>query len=213
MSDIQTVKVAEEYAKHDLLKHFAIPRMRIDDVEMTIPVALDQIEEKTETVYQPIDHEKFNSFVYNQIVSILGLKKLPAEASKRLRIEIAKQTQTLEQDIQIAKNLTPLKNYGRELANRILALEKDFPPFKRDVPQINIEALPEYLEKTLSKQFKIASQTKSIDNLNVMVEAHRLREQKPENIIYIKLKISEDSMEWNRTETGDGEVEAKLLPE
>ena len=42
MSDLQTVKLAEEYAKHDYLKHFSIPRMRIDDVEMTIPIALDE---------------------------------------------------------------------------------------------------------------------------------------------------------------------------
>ena len=39
MADVQTVQVAEQYARHDLLKHFAVPRMRIGDIELTKPVA------------------------------------------------------------------------------------------------------------------------------------------------------------------------------
>ena len=214
MSDIQTVKVAEEYAKHHLLKLFSVPRMRIDDVEITIPIALDEIEEKTETVYEPIDNKKFNSIAYNELVNSLGLTKLPSELSLKLRSEIAKQTQTLEQNIRITKDLTPLKNYSRELTSKILDIEKKSPGIKGDQKRkINIEVLPAYLEKKLSKEIKTATQSKAIDNLNVIVEANKLREQKPENIIYIKLKITEDGMEWNRTETSDGEIETKLLPE
>jgi hypothetical protein len=47
----------------------------------------------------------------------------------------------------------------------------------------------------------------------VIVEAHKLREQKPENMIYIKLKISEEGMEWNKAENQEGKIESKLLPE
>ena len=45
MADLQTVKVAEEYAKHDLLQHFSVPRMRVDD-ELTIPIALEATQKK-----------------------------------------------------------------------------------------------------------------------------------------------------------------------
>lgn len=214
MSDIQTVKVAEEYAKHNLLRHFSIPRMRIDDVEMTIPIALDEINEKTETEYEPIDNTKFNAIVYKELVNSLGLTKLPIGVSKILRNNIVEQTQNLEQNIRITKDLTFLKIYSETLTSIILNLGGELPKPKLEIKgKIDIEAMPQYLERRLSQEIKITSQKKTIEDLNVIVEAHKLREQKPENIIYIKLKISEDGMEWNRTENSNGGIESKLLPE
>jgi len=214
MSDIQTVKVAEEYAKHKLLKHFSIPRMRIDDIEMTIPIALDEINEKIETEYEPIENTKFNAIVYKELVNNLGLTKLPSKISQNLRTEIAKQTQTLEHNIRITKDLSFLKIYSKELTSLVLNLEKEIQSPKVELKRkINLEDMPKYLEKILSQEINITSQRKTIEDLNVIVEAHKLREQKPENIIYIKLKISEDGMEWNRTENNEGEIESKLLPE
>jgi hypothetical protein len=214
MSDIQTVKVAEEYAKHDLLKHFSIPRMRIDDIEMTIPIALDELNEKTETVYEPIDNVKFNSIVYKELVNNLGLSKLPSKSSQKLRSEIANQTQILEKNIRISKDISYLKSYTKELVQIISNLEKEKLLIVGDLKRKSIfENLPSNLEKILIQEIKISEQKKIIENLNVIVEANKLREQKPENIIYIKLKISEDGMEWNRTENKDGSIESKLLPE
>ena len=208
MSDIQTVKVAEEYAKHNLLKHFSVPRMRIDNIEMTIPIAMDELSEKTETEYEPIDNAKFNSIVYKELVNSLGLTKLPSDLSQNIRTEIAKQTQILEQNIRISKDLTLLQNYIKEITTILMNLEN-----KLDKPKVDIEAMSQYLDKILTQEIKITSQKNVIDDLNVIVEAYKLREQKPENIIYIKLKISEDGMEWNRSENSNGEIEAKLLPE
>ena len=49
-SDIQSVKIAEEYAKNNLLQHFSVPRMRVDKVELNIPVAVDKLLEKMSPV-------------------------------------------------------------------------------------------------------------------------------------------------------------------
>lgn len=94
-----------------------------------------------------------------------------------------------------------------DLKNRLSTTKADL---KR---KINTETLAKNLEQRLSKEIRITSQKQSIGDLNVIVEAHKLREQKPESIIYIKLKISEDGMEWIRTENTEGEIESKLLPE
>jgi hypothetical protein len=214
MSDIQTVKVAEEYANHHLLKYFSVPRLRIDDVEMTIPIVLEEIDEKIETVYEPIDNTKFNALVYNELVNSMGLTKLPNELSLKLRSTIAKRTQLLEQNLRITKDLSPLKNFSREITAQLSDLEKTNPDLKGDQKRkLSFKTMPDYLEKTLSKEIKVASQIRTIENLNVIAEGYKLKEQKPENIIYIKLKISEDSMEWSRSETSDGELETKLIPE
>jgi hypothetical protein len=214
MSDIQTVKVAEEYAKHNLLKHFSIPRMRIDDIEMTIPIALDVLNEKTETEYEPIDNVKFNALVYKELVNNLGLSKLPSQDSQMLRSKIAKHTQVLEENIRITKDLSLLKDYCKDLTLLSLDLENKLLKRKSDIKsKIDLETLPQFLEKVISKEIKTTSQKQVIEELNVIAEAHKLKEHNSGNIIYIKLKISEDGMEWNTIENSDGNIESKLLPE
>ncbi len=214
MSDVQTVRVAEEYAKHDLLKHFSVPRMRIDDIEMTIPIALDEFSEKTETVYEPIDNQRFNSVVYKELINHLGLTKLPLTVSKNIRSRIAEQTQQLEQSLRITKDLTVLSSYTKDLTLMILNLEKEIPKISEElIRKRKIEEMPQQLEKVLMQEIKITNQKKNIEDLHVIVEAHKLKEQKPESIIYIKLKISEEGMEWNKAENQDGKIESKLLPE
>ena len=49
-SDIETVEVAKEYAKHNLLKHFSVPNMRMKNVEITVPIAIDNPEVKLPSV-------------------------------------------------------------------------------------------------------------------------------------------------------------------
>lgn len=214
MTDIQTIKVAEEYAKHNLLKHFPVPRMKIDDIEMTIPVALEDIQEKTETEYKSINLNEINKLVYVEILNYMGYSKLPEESFRKINMEIEKKTQVLDQNILLLRNLSPLKIYVKEIVDRISDWEKELAGIKKDVKRkTKIESMPEVLENILLPKFDIQIQNKTIDKLNVIVEANRLREQKPENIIYIKLKVSENNMEWDRSENSAGEIESRLLPE
>jgi hypothetical protein len=52
-----------------------------------------------------------------------------------------------------------------------------------------------------------------LDQLTVIAESHRLREQRPEDVIRIRMKVSEDGMEWQTLQRDDGSIERKLLPE
>jgi hypothetical protein len=45
------------------------------------------------------------------------------------------------------------------------------------------------------------------------VESDKLREVKPENVIMIKMTLSEQGMEWIKMENNKGEVINKLMPE
>jgi hypothetical protein len=69
-SDMQSVEIAKEYANDELLKHFAVPRMRIDKVEINIPVAIDKLSEGNQEVYKLIDNKRFSSTAYRIIVQI-----------------------------------------------------------------------------------------------------------------------------------------------
>lgn len=214
MSDLQTVKVAEEYAKHSLLQHFSVPRMRIGDIEMTIPVALEEVMQKTNSEFEPIDNLRFNRTAYKEIVNGFGLGKFPASMSKDLQSIIANNSKDLEEQIRLANNRDPIFAYSKKMIfhAKELVQKNDVVP-KANLEKIDFEEMAKKLVSTLAKEIKVSNENQVIDRLHLIVEASKLREQKPENLIYIKLKITEDGMEWNKSETKDGQIESRLIPE
>ena len=214
MSDLQTVKVAEEYAKHDYLKHFSIPRMRIDDVEMTIPIALEDIGATTKPPIISFDNTKINTLVYGILIEKFGVLKIPKDASKIVQVEIAKQVLVLEKQIKLVNNHVPVKGFSKDsVLFFIKIIEKYGLLDKETLAKINYESIILDLINVLTREIEIKIENEALANLNIIVEANKLRELKAETLIYIKLKISENGMEWSRSENGKGEIENKLLPE
>lgn len=79
MADIQTVDMAEKYAKHELLKHFAVPHMRIADVEVMIPVAIERAAGREVTELDPIGNAAFKQIILDNIRNIFDPKNLSEE--------------------------------------------------------------------------------------------------------------------------------------
>lgn len=214
MADIQTVKVAEQYAQHELLKHFSVPRMRLDDVELTIPVALDRLTEKTETVYEPIDNIRFSSLVYRAVTNAMGMKSLPQKPSAELRSQLTQHTQQLEQDLRIGIEPSPVSAFSEKVGKLALMVAREYKVVSTDqLEKLDVGKLAQAVEAVASQEIKVSRQQQVLDQLNVIAESHRLKEQRPEDLIYIKLKISEDGMEWQSMELPGGEISRRLLPE
>ncbi len=243
MSDIQSVKVAEEYAKHNLLQHFSIPRMRIQDVELTIPIALENAQEKTETVIEPFDQPKFAASAYTEVVNSLGLTKISATVARNLKAEIAAKTTTLQESLRTGKDIAAVETFASDLLHTAVRMhfqrtyeelvananQAQSAPQRQSVappagfvastgptelpPNFTMTNAKVAVAKKLGTQFKVVSQTKALGTLDFIVEASKMRDQKPENIIYIKMKISEEGMEWHRSEDGKGGIEKTLQPE
>ncbi|MCZ8228461.1 hypothetical protein [Flavobacterium sp.] len=214
MSDLQTVKLAEEYAKHDYLKHFSIPRMRIDDVEMTIPIALDEIENISKPPVIGFDSLKINTLVYSFLLEKIGVLKITKEPSRLLQTETAKQVGVLEKQIKLANSHGPVSGFSKEIVVYFLRIIEKYALVNKEVlAKMNIELLSKDLIAVVTKEITINKEVEALANLNIVVEASKLRELKSENLIFIKLKISENGMEWSRSENANGEIESKLLPE
>ncbi|WP_300978414.1 hypothetical protein [Flavobacterium sp.] len=214
MSDLQTVKLAEEYAKHDYLKHFSIPRMRIDDVEMTIPIALDEIENISKPPVIGFDSLKINTLVYSFLLEKFGVLKITKEPSRLLQTETAKQVGVLEKQIKLANSYDPVSGFSKEIVVYFLRIIEKYALVNKEVlAKMNIELLSKDLIAVVTKEITINKEVEALANLNIVVEANKLRELKSENLIFIKLKISENGMEWSRAENANGEIESKLLPE
>jgi hypothetical protein len=215
LSDAQTVQVAEQYAKHDLLKHFSVPRMRIGDIELTIPVAIEGLSERSAYQLDPIGNAEFKRVCARELSRFVGYRDLPPVANQRLLSAL---------DTHIPRLVDGIRESGEPIkpiwifANAIVA----------DLFAIGIEAqlhegkFPEgYRQEEITKRCHelgiglIAGVVDKpvLDQLAVIAESHRLREQRPEDIIRIRMKIGEDGMEWQTSEKSDGTLERKLIPE
>jgi len=212
MADLQTVKVAEEYAKHDLLQHFSVPRMRVDDVELTIPIALESTQQKLSTHVDTIDNTEFNKNLYKEVTRGLGLSSLPRAASSEIRSLLAENTHQLEKKVNLEKTTESVNGFSHEITEKILTLNEKYGLADKEIT-IDKEIFKRNISQLAEKQINTNQSATAIENLQVIAESHLLKEQKPESIIYIKMKISEDGMEWQKMDDGNGKTTQKLLPE
>ncbi|EGG94927.1 hypothetical protein IMCC1989_2127 [gamma proteobacterium IMCC1989] len=212
MADLQTVKVAEEYAKHDLLQHFSVPRMRVDDVELTIPIALESTQQKLSTHVDTIDNTEFNKSLYKEVTRGLGLSSLPRAASSEIRSLLAENTHQLEKKVNLEKTTESVNGFSHEITEKILTLNEKYGLADKEIT-IDKEIFKRNISQLAEKQINTNQSATAIENLQVIAESHLLKEQKPESIIYIKMKISEDGMEWQKMDDDNGKTTQKLLPE
>ncbi len=216
MADVQTVKVAEDYAKHDLLQHFSVPRMRLDDVEITIPVAIDKSQSAEPIIQSPVDiieNSDFNSSIYKEITKSLGLSSLPRAASNEVRSILSKDTQVLESNLNKKNDLSSLVEFSKNVAEKIDYVANKNNLIKSSL-SFNREELKDRINTVAQEHIKKeAPVSTDLGELQVITESHLLREQNPDHIMQIKMKISEDGMEWQSMDNGDGEITRKLLPE
>lgn len=203
MSDLKSLEIAEKFAKHDLLKHFSIPRFKAKNIELTIPVAIGELENSYEKEYQPIDNIGFNSKTYTILKDASKATSFDRKTSISIRSVIAKETDELERNIKSTENKDlSLKQFSERVAEKFVSVSKE---------KLDYTSLVNKLTTDLKSSIKTRQLVKQ--NTKVIVEAHKLNEIKPENIVQIKMTLNEESMEWYTSENENGEKESKLLPE
>lgn len=217
-SDLQSIRIAQQYAKDNILQHFAVPRMRIENVELTIPIAIDEFEaKKVDSSLEPINNATFSSITYQQILKSIAVDKLPSDISREFKSKISDYIKLLEAKINVNQIENSLLNYSKNITEIVLSKADEIHRIQNR--KINKEQLilikndlEKKLQENLKNEIKIKSTTTS-NFSNVIVESSKLREIKSENIIMIKMNISEQGMEWIKMENDKGEVVSKLMPE
>ncbi len=203
MSDLKSLEIAEKFAKHNLLKHFSIPRFKAQNIELTIPFAIGELENNYEKEYQPIDNIEFNSQAYSILKDASKTTSFDRKTSISIRSVIAKETDELEKNIKSTNEQTiALERFSERVAEYFMAISKE---------KLNYTTLVKKLSSELTSSIK--NKKLITKNTKVIVEAHKLNEIKPENIVQIKMTLNEESMEWYTSENENGDTESKLLPE
>lgn len=219
-SDLQSVRIAKQYATDNLLQHFAVPRMRIENVELTIPIAIDDIQTKQiNNTLDPIDNISFSSITYQQILKTISIDSLPSTISRVFKAKINESIKELESQININQIKNSLLNYSNKITEMVMinieSIHKTLNIKITNKEQLALiqKGLVKNLQDNLKDEIKITQNNSILSDYNVIVESSKLREIKPENIIMIKMNISEQGMEWIKMENDNGEVVSKLMPE
>ncbi|CAL2085915.1 hypothetical protein [Tenacibaculum sp. 190524A05c] len=203
ISDLKSLEIAEKFAQHDLLKHFSIPRFRAQNIELTIPVAIGELETQYEKDYQPIDNIEFSSQTYTILKDVAQKSSFDRKTSIQLKSVINNEVELLEKKIKATNDESKsLQAYSERIAEQFLAISRE---------KIEFPVLTKRISQSLASQIKPKQPAKQ--EPKVIVESHKLQEIKPENIIQIKMTLNEEGMEWHTSEDDNGNVNSKLLPE
>lgn len=224
MADFESAAIARRYAEDDILKRFSVPRMTMDDVEITVPVAVDALDTQSPKDYQPINNKEFASLAYQVIKDQYQVSSFDRKTSEFLRKKIYEATDLIEKEIKAGKGTSEALNRfvlklskdskeliakRNDLSLKKKAIKKD----KLTIVQPEESAISSALNSRLRKNITPLSMQSNIENARVTVEAEKLKSMKPESLLFIKMKISERGMIWETMENQLGEIESRLLPE
>ena len=207
-TDMQTAKLAQLYLKDDLLRSFPVPHMRIGEVIMDVPVAVNSA--KSFEINYNIDFEETIQAV-GQVIGFGYKARLTDVSYLVLDIDpIRTYISTLKYKVEQSHSLDALPEYSRKIAyeSRIYLIEEGFIGDDNDNIDISPESVSKDIEKALRKIFILND-----DIIDVIVESAKLKELPSQSILNFKLKIIEEGTIWAISRNADGKIETKLIPE
>jgi len=206
-ADTTAAQIAKAYANDELLKNFAIPRFRAQQVELTIPVALDTVDEKLNPVKEYIDNKDFNSKTYQTLKDLSKTETFDRKTSVALQKLIANESSNLELALKAGKE----KKQTLQVFSKTVA--QKFSKIVKNSDERIIRKMQTQLSQNLTDQIAVKTQNQELGMANVIVEASKLREINDQNLIKIKITLNEEGMEWVRDEDAEGNEKITLLPE
>lgn len=207
-ADLETVRIAELYAAHPLLRSMPVPHVRVPEIDLEIPVLVDNVEEPRAgesargSATRPELRKKFDE-VLNAHLSRSGVSLAPADT--------AKLTAALDSRL-------PLHHMPAEISVGVLRLADDLSSTaikvleesKTGAAAAEPASAGDLKEATRAAFLEIP---RSPPRVRVLVTSSQIRESSTaENLTKIRLKISEHGVEWATVGSG-GERQEKLVPE
>ncbi len=210
-TDVETAKIAEIYKNHEILRYFSIPRMRIGDVNLSVPVAIDyalsgasinyklDIYNLTEgvfiEVYQDYGLTEKQIYLYKYQEIITGIKK-----------DIHNSLTQLNEAICESRNIQAIPESAYKISDNV---KDPLMKISESVGKVPVEEVADKLSIYLTNSYL----NTSVENLDVIVEASRLKEVDSSAIFHVNLNIKEEGMLWSISQNDKGEVQTRLEPE
>jgi len=208
-ADIESVRVAELYASHSLLRNMPVPHFRLPNVEVDVPVVVKQMEEQRAGELPrgaPILADMRRAFDKVLTKQLRDERiRLRAEHRTKLKSVLDRKVASLSQPVEIAVDVNRVADELTSAAYSTLT-ESGGPVD----PARRLKLEKKLKEATRVEFLKLR---KPPPRLQVLVTTAEIREAGPSEVITrLHLKITEEAFEWTTIES-EGRTQDRLVIE
>jgi hypothetical protein len=233
-SDIETLAIAQEYAANPLLKHFSVPNIRIKNMELTIPVAIDATqatsrdytEREVQDVYINAFKKTYLSFYPDKETFIESIKPQLVIKSQELAANTASDLKLAKEEVSqsttepIAETDTTVRtsdspeavtatSSAESISENYLAASNKAAIQFADVCYNYVSSdIPRddfYAVIIPDIESNLEPRPYVLEELPVIIETQKLKLiNDPASMINIKVNIIDDAMEWTTDVDADG---------
>lgn len=205
-ADVEAVRIAELYATDSLLKHFTVPRFRLPDVTVHVPVAIIETEDlpkEGRTFLQLHRYSEIEKAVNETIDDHIKEKDVSISDTKRaqLRKKITSRLENLKTAGEIPKSIATITD---TIAHDVVTV------MRGDAQE---KALDDQRELQTALRSKLIRFVQTPPRLRVLATTKDLREfGNSEHLVNLRLTFSEENVEWTVIEI-QGKNQDRLTPE
>lgn len=212
IADEQTIRVAARYQQEELLQGMSIPRFRLPEIEIELPVVVEAHDPA-----QPEEIAKTTDVLNNTRTYLKTL----AQTNENLAISdksLNEFSQSME--TQLKKNaVTPTKilqsntkedfvKAGEEALLHLSQLSES------PLSQAQVERIKPLLRDYISRTAVVKPARSA--NLRVLVETEKVKKFADSNnkaVVHLRLSLREEGLEWSELQYEGGQTKARLIPE
>lgn len=204
VADEHTAALAEHYKDNPLLEGLSIPRIRIPELTVDMPILLEEFEEARHVEMKAPDAIA-NDVLANVKTTISGMN---VDVDDRFYNE-------LEKDI--LDDLHAIKEKGHVVRESVIRSVQDV--LSKNIKSKNIE-LSLSNNETLNKEMrkKIYSSCIVKESKPTLIKANAItadvkEKASPNNVVRIKITLKEEGLEWTSQVNDSGQLTSTLQPE
>jgi len=209
MADEETTAIAEYYRSNPLLEGMSLPRVRVPELILELPMIIEAQEEGEPNV--PNDPDVIQKAINDELIA----------AAKREGFELSdafKKRFDREMQVEIEK-LTTLHPVERGAPREVVVRAVDN-AFARTISQERLKRpTPDQQRIIASELRKIAAnvalkQVGRPPTIDATIVTAEVKEKAGSgNVIRLQLRLREEGLEWSAFENPDGTLTSRLIPE
>jgi hypothetical protein len=210
-ADLESVRVADLYASHPLLKHMAVPRFRLPNVTIDAPVVMRNMDEAAagQPLRGGISMDDVHQAVERALASALNEAPMPKSARKKNELRDAVR-QSVARFAPVAGAAVPITDISAisRAASDAFADQLG----ANEVGAEKADHLRTILQESIAATLHGAG-GQPVPRLHVAVTNAELREAGPPDLLArLHLTVSEEAMEWSVSES-NGTTTSRLVVE
>jgi hypothetical protein len=210
-ADIESLRIAEMYSKNELLKTMPIPRMRLKNFTVTLPIAIDKLDENSlDEARKPLTTEVISSNSFKTLSNVLSRSSIDLSGMQIRNLK----SRLKDGLVRISNDKPWIITQEKALSDEIVTLIKPF------IKKLTAELLDDDELKNMIGEFRKELRYSLTDvhhflpNLDVIVDTSSLQNfSNEEKLVHLTLNVDETGLEWSVYESTSGETRERLVPE